>query len=633
MKRGDRTWTAGIGTWMACTTVSLSQVAPAEIRTSRESDARITARWCFEHEDRPQEDTAPAGDRKDMPGETNEVSFGSGIARIAPGGFLKINPGMDTDLSGSGTLWLRFKLPLAGPEGPVGGVQTFIDHGAFRLFLTPAKAAKNGFGWVIGAEGKGTGEAMEPTPNTVVPAGVWVQVALTVEPGTPLSRRKGRLYHRAELAGKDPNHWVYSGAFHFTGGADQPLHLKNGGNDGPLQVDEIKFIDRSLDIVALGGQWAAMKDFEPIGENPPGVVIDHMPAVTGRFIAGSPSIVIMDDGSYVAKGDDYGPATGNSELVRIHRSTDKGATWKQISEVEGITWASLFLHRGALYMMGTSAGHRLGHAVIMKSTDGGFTWTKPVDQDSGLIFADLSYHTAPVPVTVHNGRIWRTMEDEKGPGGWGTNFRAFMLNAPESADLLKASSWTMSNPIGHDPKRLDGRFKGWLEGNTVIAPGGVPVNFLRVSMEPGGGKAAVIRYSADGKTGSFDAAKDFVDFPGAATKFHILHDPESGLYWALSNAVPEKHDTGAYGQSMTRNTLVIMTSRDLEAWDIRKTLLYHPDISRHGFQYPVFEFEGNDIIFVARTSYDDGAGGAHRQHDANYFTFHRIRDFRKLASE
>ncbi|RYD32137.1 MAG: exo-alpha-sialidase [Verrucomicrobiaceae bacterium] len=376
-----------------------------------------------------------------------------------------------------------------------------------------------------------------------------------------------------------------------------------------------------------------MKGFEPIRLKPPGVVIDHIPARTGRFIAGSPSIVIMEDGSYVAKGDDYGPAVGTSELVRIHRSTDKGATWKQISEVEGLTWASLFLHRGALYMMGTSAGHRLGHAVIVKSVDGGVNWTKPLDNESGLLLPDLSYHTAPVPVVVHNGRIWRTMEDEKGPGGWGTNFRAFMMSAPESADLLKASSWTVSNPIGHDPERLGGNFKGWLEGNTVIGPDGTPVNVLRVSMASGGGTAALIRHTADGKTASFDATRDFVSLPGASTKFHILHDPESGLYWALSNAVPEKHDTGAYGQAMTRNTLVVMTSRDLRTWDIRKTLLYHPDICQHAFQYPAFVFDGPDIIFVARTAYDDGIGGAHRQHDANHFTFHRIPGFRKLASE
>lgn len=34
---------------------------------------------------------------------------------------------------------------------------------------------------------------------------------------------------------------------------------------------------------------------------------------------------------------------------------------------------------------------------------------------------------------------------------------------------------------------------------------------------------------------------------------------------------------------------------------------------------------------VSRTALDDGIGGAHRGHDANFMTFHRIADFRKLT--
>jgi len=62
------------------------------------------------------------------------------------------------------------------------------------------------------------------------------------------------------------------------------------------------------------------------------------------------------------------------------------------------------------------------------------------------------------------------------------------------------------------------------------------------------------------------------------------------------------------------------------------TVLYHPDISKHGFQYPSFLIDGEDIVFVSRTSYDDGVGGAYRQHDSNYFTFHRIEKFRNIKT-
>src|SRR5690606_17198570 len=105
------------------------------------------------------------------------------------------------------------------------------------------------------------------------------------------------------------------------------------------------------------------------------------------------------------------------------------------------------------------------------------------------------------------------------------------------------------------------------------------------------------------------------------------------MYWALSNAVPEKHSGKAYSEGMMRNTLVLMTSPDLVQWTIRKTVLYHPDIAKHSFQYPTFLMDGDDIVFVARTAYDDGKEGAYKQHDVNFFTFHRVANFRELLKK
>jgi hypothetical protein len=42
-----------------------------------------------------------------------------------------------------------------------------------------------------------------------------------------------------------------------------------------------------------------------------------------------------------------------------------------------------------------------------------------------------------------------------------------------------------------------------------------------------------------------------------------------------------------------------------------------------------WQFDGRHIIFLSRTAFDDDFGGAHNYHDANYLTFHRIRNFRK----
>jgi hypothetical protein len=270
--------------------------------------------------------------------------------------------------------------------------------------------------------------------------------------------------------------------------------------------------------------------------------------------------------------------------------------------------------------MGSSAGHRHGRCIIRKSLDGGRTWTEAKDENTGLLFANLSYHTAPMPMVVHAGRIWRGMEDEQGGNHWGQWFRAFVMSAPVDADLLKASSWTASNRLARDASWLEGRFNGWLEGNAVLTPDGRMVDILRVAGVPE--KAAVIQISEDGKTAAFDPETGFVDFPGGSHKFTIRYDARSKAYWSLSNP--------NIGGSV-RNTLALLRSEDLVNWEARCILLHHPDTRNHGFQYPDWVIDGEDLIAAIRTAYDDGVGGAHNFHDANYLTFHRFKNFRNLT--
>lgn len=139
----------------------------------------------------------------------------------------------------------------------------------------------------------------------------------------------------------------------------------------------------------------------------------------------------------------------------------------------------------------------------------------------------------------------------------------------------------------------------------------------------------MVTVSPDGTRLSFDPEKDFIGFPGGAKKFTIRFDPQSKRYWSLVNAVPLKYrDRKA---SSVRNTLVLTSSADLRRWTIHCALLHHPDPIYHGFQYPDWLFDGEDIIAVIRTAFDDEAGGAHNAHDANFLTFHRFRGFRWLT--
>jgi hypothetical protein len=78
---------------------------------------------------------------------------------------------------------------------------------------------------------------------------------------------------------------------------------------------------------------------------------------------------------------------------------------------------------------------------------------------------------------------------------------------------------------------------------------------------------------------------------------------------------------------------VLMSSPDLKSWTIQRTILEHPDPLQHAFQYVDWQFEGKDLIVASRTAFDDETGGAHRAHDANYLTFHRVNNFRTSANQ
>ena len=371
--------------------------------------------------------------------------------------------------------------------------------------------------------------------------------------------------------------------------------------------------------VAATGQDAA-PDLDAV----PGVVIDHSPASSRQYI-GSPSIAVLPDGSYVASHDFFGPGSTMNVTV-VFGSKDRGATWERIAEIKGQWWSTLFNHRDALYLMGTSREY--GAAVIRRSTDGGRTWTMPIDENSGLLRDDGKYHCAPVPVVEHDGRLWRGIEDAEGPGGWGEHFRARMMSAPVDVDLLRAESWATSAPLGSDLDWLGGMFGGWLEGNAVVTPDGELVDVLRVDTRPEAGYAAVVHLSSDGTIATFDPATDFIRMPGGAKKFTIRFDPESGRYWSLVNWVPPAFDRGQ--PPKTRNTLALVSSADLRDWEVRAVVLHHPDVARHAFQYVDWLFEGPDLIVASRTACDDGLGGAHNAHDANFMTFHRVEGFRTL---
>ena len=343
---------------------------------------------------------------------------------------------------------------------------------------------------------------------------------------------------------------------------------------------------------------------------PPGVVIDHEPAAGARYV-GSPSIVILPNGDYLASHDFFGRGStqSTSGVTRVFRSTDRGRSWRKTAELSDQFWSNLFVHGRAVYLMGTTCEY--GRVVIRKSADGGVTWSNP-----SFLSADPDYHTAPVPLVEKDGRLWRAMEYHP-PGPWGF-FEALMLSAPVKADLMDPKSWTMTGRLRYPAGTGGG--KHWLEGNAVIAPNGSLVDVLRVDNVE---KAAIVKVSK----GELHF-EELADFPGGAKKFTIRYDRKSGRYWALSNPALAEYSKSATDPASVRNTLALVSSKDLRVWRVERVVASNPDPVRHAFQYADWQFDGPDIAAVARTAFDDEDGGAPRGHDANYLTFHRIANFR-----
>ncbi len=351
----------------------------------------------------------------------------------------------------------------------------------------------------------------------------------------------------------------------------------------------------------------------------PGVVIAHQPK-TSRCYIGSPSLAVLPNGDYVASHEHFGPGARKlgSKRTVISRSADKGKTWEPIARVHA-SWSTLFVHRDKLYLIGTLDGY--SPIVICLSDDGGKSWTDPV-----RLSRKGKYHGAPVPVVEHKGRLWRAFEEHIGKRSpWDAGkFHAIVMSAPLDADLLAPESWIATNTVAW-PGGLEPA-DGWLEGNVVVTPKGRLENILRVNNRRKGGKAAITTISEDGKILTVDPKTFLINFPGGCKKFTIRWDDKTKCCWSLTNYIPPKFE-GA-DANLTRNTLTLTCSADLRDWKIRDIILQHPNRHHVGWQYIDWLFDGKDIIFVSRTAYPDGLGGAQNCHDTNYMTFHRLKDFR-----
>lgn len=154
---------------------------------------------------------------------------------------------------------------------------------------------------------------------------------------------------------------------------------------------------------------------------------------------------------------------------------------------------------------------------------------------------------------------------------------------------------------------------------------------MRVNSTPFFDRSALLEITNNGQTISFNSASDFINFPGGSCKFVVRKDTTTNIYWAMLN------DNTNGVEPNQRNVLALYASSDLRNWYHAKTLMednqgftLQQSIELTGFQYPDWQFDGDDIIYLSRTAYGDGVP---RAHDSNYITFGRVEDYTDYTPE
>ncbi len=346
---------------------------------------------------------------------------------------------------------------------------------------------------------------------------------------------------------------------------------------------------------------------------------DKAYAFSGNYLC-SPSLVRHPDGYLLSSMDVYGSSTPQN-LTMIFRSDDDGATWHYVSELVPCFWGKLLIHNGDVYMIGCSTEY--GDLLIGKSTDGGYTFGAPVTllRGSGGKEKTDGVHKNPQNSLVYNGRIYISVEW----GNWNGNdyfFAPMVMSCAVDDDLMVAENWRFTEPhqVSAEPLEWVPKKFSLIEGTLTLSPDGKLLNVMRFGMAKQ--KAMALRVDLDDPEAPL-VYDSLLDFPGNTSKFMIRYDEVSGAYYSICCYEYDwENSRGA------RNLLTLVRSTDLVHWDLVSTLydFREFDAFKVGLQYVFFRIEGEDIIYLCRTAMN----GANNFHDANYQTFHRIKDFRNL---
>ncbi len=341
---------------------------------------------------------------------------------------------------------------------------------------------------------------------------------------------------------------------------------------------------------------------------------------SGRALC-SPSLLRLPSGVLLASMDLFANGAPQN-LTLVYRSEDDGKTWHYQNELFPCYWAKMFLHRGELYMLGVS--NEYGDLLIGRSTDEGRTYDAPtVIMRGSCSNKAAGIGRTPQNIFEHKGRLYTSFEW----GAWMVGYHAAcIISCDAEGELLDADNWQVSYPVKFDPT-WEGvepyPSNGMLEGTVTLAPDGKLVAIYRYDMtktEVKYGKILSFEIDTENHTAPIRFQKA-IKCDGNHSKFIVQKDEVSGYYYSIISRITDKD------KNYDRRLLSLVRSKTLDEFELVCDLYDLRDRAewdKEGMQYVDFFFEGDDILFLSRTSMN----GGNNFHDANYSTFHRVRNFR-----
>jgi len=359
-----------------------------------------------------------------------------------------------------------------------------------------------------------------------------------------------------------------------------------------------------------------------------------------EYYVEGPGLVRFDDRSLVA----VVPVVPRQEwseqrrlahsIVHLLGSSDHGATWRPLSNLpyySAVPWRQ----DDTLYLFANKpgpAGKRNADLLLLRSDDRGRTWSAPITLFRG------NYWNCHTSMVERGGSIYWAIDDlslgkKRGP----------RLVAGNLRDPMNPQSWRISEPLpfpGAPDALWNPKFASlsdqWLEPNVIEVRGQLRVLMtVKLKRQSTGNLGAVLDATdSDGRL-----ALKFLRYnpmPGGQLKFCVLRDEVSQLFWLTSNLPADSEREEAWTQAAEksglfrdsagdRRTLLLSYGVDGLNWFPAGYVAQAAKLSQ-SFMYARPVIDGEDLAIIARSSVN-----APNQHDADCATFHRVRDFRRLA--